>query len=1451
VSSPFEFKPHFRAAVTLCALLAIGSLSACFQSGGSSSGGDGEPAAATYAKSFGGPGDDVLYDVYINDNDEVFLTGAMTTAVPGGIETTPWVAKLDELGNAMWETTTTTPTGVANLAVQFATATSDGGYVFAGEVEGEQSDRDVVLLKLSAAERTEWSLGLDGGPLDDSNALAGRGSADSLMTVLGDSDAGWYVVAQSTAEIQLPPKPDGIRTFINAPSVVVWFVSPDGTVVWQRRILQDNEPSLMVRNPDGSPPDFDRRGPKFLAAALSGANNDLILLLQNYNLVTPADGLSAGQSIVRVTAGGGSVEPVYTSYIPGVDGGSLTAGNDAGAAQSNGGLIALLRNREIDSSWGIIENTHRATTTSRLVYVAADGTGQWTWDSPEDVELTAVGKSGSNGVQYLWAGGASGDVYIGSNEAIRLSRQEIWSNRSPAEFHVTFSPGALWLARFSEGGSLLETCALAGRQVFAMHSANDTVMVLFESDDGSLESATFRDSCTPETRYRVPSIPEGYFSDNRVALEYLYSHINSVLPRWTHRNGEWLWLDDDRFGRSLRTENAGSVSVPASARVKPSSVVLNEFNQVVVQYMSRMAVLDQNGRMLDHQRLDLDHPQLEPTSSGPFYRGTDSVKDDAGRIWSQGGFRFYVVERDDGGEQLEGFENHVNVAWLDDDGQFVGYDLRNFSAGAGVLLDGRFTFQQWPASETGISQLVSVEDDLAATTRSAAVGNLRLADADSGRLAFAAVTDEGDSQLAYFDTVRGEQWALNFSKVAPGIASEVSLHEVVVAHDGGLVALLGITDPDETVGDSVVNDMNIGLLKIDNRGRLQWLRIYGGAALDSPANIRRTTSGYLATALSASVDAVTPGTRDIWLLKTGPDGHIQGLETGEDLCAACLRSISGGALLESLSVELLPVAALGEPVPYALNEARSGRVGSEPLALAGQALLSTNTARQCSGEESNFQEAAIEQPGESTFTLAVSVLTDDMPTSGSVDAGGRITSSPLGIDCGVQSACSATFAEGSLVELTASPYDGYEFVAWDAFCADGDSATVSVTIDQTYECQASFRALEESQTLTIAVIGNGSVVSRDSTDIDCREDSGNCSAVFPFATSLTLDAVADAGESFLQWGGDCAAWGTLLSNSLVMDSTYSCTATFSEPAPPPPAETVTVSVAVELDGQAVTSPGAAGRILGTGIDCSAAGQDCEETVVVGSPFTLQIEQVAASVRFNRWISADGGSICDDNGSPRLEFPANASTNCIAQFVSVTGPQANLRVLVITDGLNSGLGGRISSNPAGIEQCGSAGFECNTEYNGGTSVTLTAKPQPGYVFTQWSGDSATPGCTGTDPQVTVSMNGPRQCTALFQADTTSGTANMLTLAVDLPVSERPRVRDVDTGLVDCVGACAISLPIDQSPYRLRQTTPPGSVQDWQGCDALLSDPDNTGGPPLCEVDISAGARVIGLVPPTGS
>jgi len=66
-------------------------------------------------------------------------------------------------------------------------------------------------------------------------------------------------------------------------------------------------------------------------------------------------------------------------------------------------------------------------------------------------------------------------------------------------------------------------------------------------------------------------------------------------------------------------------------------------------------------------------------------------------------------------------------------------------------------------------------------------------------------------------------------------------------------------------------------------------------------------------------------------------------------------------------------------------------------------------------------------------------------------------------------------------------------------------------------------------------------------------------------------------------------------------------------------------------------------------------------------------------------------------------------------------------------------GRVTSSPAGID-CGS---DCSEAYATGTSVTLTARPDYGYVFAGWSG-----ACSGTGPTCTVAMNAARTVTASF-------------------------------------------------------------------------------------------------------
>ena len=84
-------------------------------------------------------------------------------------------------------------------------------------------------------------------------------------------------------------------------------------------------------------------------------------------------------------------------------------------------------------------------------------------------------------------------------------------------------------------------------------------------------------------------------------------------------------------------------------------------------------------------------------------------------------------------------------------------------------------------------------------------------------------------------------------------------------------------------------------------------------------------------------------------------------------------------------------------------------------------------------------------------------------------------------------------------------------------------------------------------------------------------------------------------------------------------------------------------------------------------------------------------------------------------------------------VSQLGPTETLLVYV-------GVGGSVKSSPHGINSGGgsaAAGFQY------GTQVTLTATPNTGYTFSNWSGN-----CSGTSTTFTLVMNSPASCTATF-------------------------------------------------------------------------------------------------------
>ena len=92
------------------------------------------------------------------------------------------------------------------------------------------------------------------------------------------------------------------------------------------------------------------------------------------------------------------------------------------------------------------------------------------------------------------------------------------------------------------------------------------------------------------------------------------------------------------------------------------------------------------------------------------------------------------------------------------------------------------------------------------------------------------------------------------------------------------------------------------------------------------------------------------------------------------------------------------------------------------------------------------QPAAVTVVSGSNYTLSVSVIGSP---------GGRVTSSPAGIDCG--STCSTSFTAGSQVTLTTSPAVAWGLAGWGGACSGIGSC--SVTLNANTSVSASFTTL--------------------------------------------------------------------------------------------------------------------------------------------------------------------------------------------------------------------------------------------------------------------------------------------------------------------------------------------------------------------------------------------------------
>ncbi len=327
------------------------------------------------------------------------------------------------------------------------------------------------------------------------------------------------------------------------------------------------------------------------------------------------------------------------------------------------------------------------------------------------------------------------------------------------------------------------------------------------------------------------------------------------------------------------------------------------------------------------------------------------------------------------------------------------------------------------------------------------------------------------------------------------------------------------------------------------------------------------------------------------------------------------------------------------------------------------------------------------------WTVQGGVTTYALTVARGGTGGGTVTSAPAGISCG--STCSASYASGTAVTLSASPAAGSTFAGWSGACAGTGSCTVTMTAARSVTA-----AFETSAVVDATVSVNAGGAAAGSFGADAGFSGGNT-----YATTAAIDT------------------------ALV-------------PAPVPPAAVFQT----ERYGEFTYT--FANRTPGTAQAVTLYFAETYWTAAGQRTFNVAVNGATVLTAFDIFAAAGGGN----RGIARtFETTANASGQVVVQFTRAGGPD-NPKVTGITvaaGGTNgttyalsvtrAGIGtGTVTSTPAGIS-CGAA---CSASFASGTTVTLTAAPASGSVFTGWSG-----ACTGTGACV-ASMTAARSVTATF-------------------------------------------------------------------------------------------------------
>jgi len=340
----------------------------------------------------------------------------------------------------------------------------------------------------------------------------------------------------------------------------------------------------------------------------------------------------------------------------------------------------------------------------------------------------------------------------------------------------------------------------------------------------------------------------------------------------------------------------------------------------------------------------------------------------------------------------------------------------------------------------------------------------------------------------------------------------------------------------------------------------------------------------------------------------------------------------------SISANTSVVANFATPATLTTSVTGNGTISSSPAGIncgtdcseiyaQGQAV--TLTASPLSGNSfDSWTGACAGQGAICTITMNTDLATAAVftanpvlyPLSVSISGGGSVTSNPAGITCGTD--CSQDYTDGTSVQLTASANSGFSFSGWTGACA-GQGNPCTLTMSQAQNTTANFMLIPVSYTLSVALNGNGSVVSNPA-GINC---GSACSQSYTNGTIVQLTAAAGTGFAFSSWSGACA--GQSNPCTLTLSSSTSTTANFVAVI-----NNFSLSVNTTGNGTVTSNP--------SGIDCGTA---CFQQYPDGTNVVLTATP-GPGYQFVSWSNACAGQ------SNSCSLTLNSDLTVLATFEKV-------------------------------------------------------------------------------------------------------------------------------------------------------------------------------------------------------